>query len=332
MIHKFEGYSNNNDLVCLNYNKSFVGPNTSKIDEDGNITASINQSTILNNSFLNSNNTPDIPIYESNEVKNSTRSKGNDSILSMSVKSLISSLPSKVNKNSENHHNTSYINATKNLPSTLYYKTRRKNSVLSNNDNSILSELNGKSGDKNIRNGHAGNGKDEFYTNNGLHNSFSSLSQINNDASTSNNTNGIFKSSKPLSLRSFSLNLNKSSNSDKKSTKEKGRRLSVYSNKNVSQYLSFHRSNSKKKGTNTSIHSVNLDRMEDNKSTPKVKHKRSFSFLSIDSRFNKNSSNNKNKTEVPVDNDEIDSSHLINESRQAVRQCACHNHNHHQHH
>jgi len=319
LIHKFEGYNTNNDLICLNYNKYYNNGNSSIIDDEGNITTSINQSSILNNNYMNS----DIPIYESSEVKNS-KSKGNDSILSLSVKSFISSaLPSKSNiKNSDNHtiSNTSNI-----LPSSFKSNNLRRSSVLSNHEIPTLSEINNRLGDRSHR---LNNNKDDIHKNSILHDS--SISQV-NETSSNNlnaNTSNIFKrhnDDKSLSIRSFPLNLN---GNEKRLPKDdrrfpKGKRLSL-SSKNFTQY--FHSGNfSKKKKTAASIHSVNLGPTID------VKRKRSISFMSIDPIFRKSSVNSKNKVDI-LDEDDYESSVIINESRQSVRKCSCHNSNHHHHH
>jgi len=276
----------------------------------------------------------DIPIYESSEVK-STKSKGNESILSMSVKSFISSaLSSKSNnKNSDNHRISS---SNMMLSPTFKNGILRKSSVISNHEIPTISEINNRMSDRGIRinsniSSNISINKDD---------SFNSISQS-NETSGNNNTNinssSIFKRSnekpsKPLSLHSFSLNLSGNEKrlpkDDKHFPKDKGKRLSL-TNKNISHYFHVSGNFSKKKGKATSIHSVNLGQFIDSKAT--VKHKRSFSFLSIDPIFRKSSVSSKNK--VNVLDDDYESSAIINESRQSVRKCDCHssNHNHHHH-
>ena len=267
----------------------------------------------------------DIPIYESSEVKNS-KSKGNDSILSLSVKSFISSaLPSKSNIKSSDNHNVSNTNNI--LPASFKSNNLRRSSVLSNHEIPTLSEINSRLGDRNHR---LNNNKDDLHKNSVFHdNPVSPIMSETSNSILNANTSNIFKRSnddKSVSIRSFPLNLNGNEKRLQKDDKRipKGKRLSL-SSKNFTQY--FHSGNfSKKKKTAASIHSVNLGPTID------AKHRRrSMSFLSIDPIFRRASVNSKNKIDI-LDEEDDDSSAIINESRQSVRKCSCHNSNYYHHH
>ncbi|ORY81709.1 hypothetical protein LY90DRAFT_500102 [Neocallimastix californiae] len=131
LIHKFEGYSDNNDLICLNYNKSY-NKNNSILNDERNLSTTTATTTTLNQKSNLKNNYQNVSVItpnENNEIDNTTttRTKGNDSILSQSVKSFISTaFPSKSNKNNNYHYLKN--NSSINLPSTFQNNVDKRRS------------------------------------------------------------------------------------------------------------------------------------------------------------------------------------------------------------